>query len=72
MATCPHIESCALHSHTLVDQPTVADIYSRLYCHGRMDVCARYMALSSLGRERIPSTLYPNQLERAARLIRGG
>lgn len=72
MAACPHIDVCALHRHTLADQPAVADIYSRLYCHGRSDVCARFVALGSLGRERVPSSLYPNQLERAARLIRGG
>jgi hypothetical protein len=72
MATCPHIEICALHRRTLVDQPTVIDVYSRLYCHGRMDICARFVAMERLGPGRVPTTLFPNQLGWAAQLIRSG
>ncbi len=72
MTTCPHLETCKLLRLTLSELPAVAAIYLELYCHGRSDVCARFVAMNELGRERVPNTLYPNQIDRAAKLIRAG
>ncbi len=72
MCTCPHIEMCSLFHRTLADLPALATIYRNLYCRDRPDVCARYLIMEKLGRDKVPSSLYPNQIDRADRLIRAG
>lgn len=50
----------------------VKDSMKKRYCLGDNSKCARYMIFKSLGKEKVPADLVPNQVERAAAIIQAG
>jgi hypothetical protein len=44
-------------------------IYKQNYCEGDKTTCARYKVATTLGKEFVPSSLYPNMNEAAERII---
>ena len=44
-------------------------MYKNRYCLGDNAKCARHMVFKKFGKGNVPPTLYPNQLDAAARII---
>ncbi len=49
--------------------PATAELMKKRYCQGDQTQCARYMVFSKLGPEKVPSDLYPTQIERAQQVL---
>ncbi|NLW56303.1 MAG: hypothetical protein GX050_06775 [Firmicutes bacterium] len=69
MADCPLIAGCPFFNDRMKNMPAMAGIYKRNYCQGDNSRCARYMIFKARGREHVPSDLFPNQFERAERIL---
>lgn len=69
MGNCELAGSCRLFSVTLVDLPEVAFLMKARHCERESRDCARRLVGASLGSDRVPDNLYPNQTARANLLI---
>lgn len=47
----------------------LASIYKKKYCQGNFDGCARYMVATTVGKEKVPSNMFPNMREKAEEII---
>jgi hypothetical protein len=72
MADCEMIEKCIFFNDKMSDKPGTASIMKQKYCKGSNKDCARYIVCKALGRERVPSDLFPIQIDRARALVQGG
>ncbi len=72
MADCKMLEKCIFFNDKMQNMPAVADIYKQNYFRGDFSKCARFMVAEALGKEKVPSTLFPNQVELASEIIRKG
>ena len=69
MADCPSIAGCPFYNDKMADRPALADIYKKRYCKENNEICARWKVASTLGKEAVPSDLFPNQFDKAEALI---
>lgn len=72
MADCEFLESCPFFKGTLLNMPAMASYFKSEYCQRNFTACARYMVRQALGKEQIPPDLYPDETNRAERLIATG
>ncbi len=72
MADCKMLQTCPFFNDRMQNMPAVADIYKRNYCRGDFLKCARFVVLEALGKEKVPPTLFPNQIDLALEIIRKG
>jgi len=72
MADCEMIVKCLFFNDKMTSKPGTAAIMKQKYCQGNNSDCARYVVCKALGRERVPSDLYPIQIDRAKELIKAG
>jgi len=64
-------ECCPLHTGRLAKySPQVMESMIRMYCEGEPNNCARYVVMSSLGKENVPADLTPNDMVRAKAVIK--
>jgi hypothetical protein len=69
MADCELIKGCIFFNDQMANMPGTAKMYKTTYCKGKFAECARRLVFESLGRERVPKDLFPNQKEKAQRII---
>jgi hypothetical protein len=69
MIDCEMLPSCPFFNETLPNMPAMAEYLKTLYCRIDFNKCARYMVRQALGKEKVPIDLFPDELERAKRLI---
>ncbi len=69
---CPKLEKCPFFNETLKNMPSTANILKKQYCKSDYTKCARYMVSEALGKEKVPLDLYPNDKERAKKIIENG
>ncbi len=69
MADCALIETCIFFNDKMADMPAMADMYKNRYCRIDNSSCARYRVFEALGRDKVPTDLYPNDAERATAVI---
>ena len=69
MATCECLEKCDFFNDKMANMPSTANIIKRKYCEGDNLECARYVVYKVLGKEGVPSDMFPTQIERAKELI---
>lgn len=69
MADCELIATCVFFNDQMADMPSMSNIIKDRYCKGSNTMCARHMVFRVLGREAVPSDLYPSQVERADSLL---
>lgn len=65
MADCEISPTCVFFNDQMADMPSMANIIKDRYCRGSNTMCARHMVFRVLGREAVPTDLYPSQVERA-------
>jgi len=49
--------------------PSMAQLIKKKYCEDDNSKCARYIVFKVLGKEGVPSDMFPTQIERAKELI---
>ncbi len=69
MAQCECLEGCPFFHDKMENMPAMAEIYKTKYCLGSSDTCARHVVFSTLGKPKVPSDLYPNDMAYAKRII---
>jgi hypothetical protein len=69
MSNCECLAGCPFFNDVMTDMPSTAERLKKKYCLGDNTSCARYMVFKALGKEHVPSTLFPMQKDRAVELI---
>ena len=69
MEQCKWLEGCPFYGEISKSKPGLAEVLTRRYCHGDFSGCARYMVRTTVGKERVPRNLQPNDAVRAQRII---
>ena len=69
MPECELLARCPFFNEQMADMPATAQRCKEQYCRGDNSRCARYMVFKALGRECVPSDLFPNEEARARQVI---
>lgn len=69
MADCPCISGCAFFHDKMANMPSIAENMKKRLCRGDNAGCARWMVRGKLGGPSVPTDLFPNQLDRAKKII---
>ena len=69
MADCECLEKCPFFNDKMQNMPAVAEMYKESYCKKDNSSCARYMVFKTLGRDRVPADLYPNNVDLAREIL---
>lgn len=69
MAECECLSKCLFFNDKMADMPAMAESMKRRYCMGDSTQCARHMVLVAKGRENVPADLFPNNIERANKIL---
>ena len=71
MARCDLLEGCIFFNDKMQNYPFAAEQMKQTYCvEGDVD-CARFIVRDALGKEKVPGDLFPNDVERAYRIVAG-
>jgi hypothetical protein len=69
MVECECLAGCPFFNDKMAGSPATAEIYKKRYCLGDNTQCARHTIFKALGKPKVPTDLYPNQLERVKRIL---
>ncbi len=69
MADCESLARCPFFNDQMKDMDGMSSLYKQRYCHSEFARCARFMVSKAKGRGAVPSDLFPNQLERAGKIL---
>ena len=69
MPDCICLPKCPFFNDKMANRPATATLLKQKYCQGQYNDCARYMIFSRLGREYVPGDLFPNQQDRAEKIL---
>lgn len=69
MADCEIFADCVFFDDKMASKPATAELMKDRYCLGDESQCARYKVYKALGGEKVPTDLFPNQTDRADRII---
>lgn len=72
MGECECVSRCTLFDERMADMPATAELFKNRYCRSDHLTCARYVVFKALGLERVPPDLFPNNEERAKKILSGG
>ena len=72
MADCVCLSGCLFFNDRMAEIPVTAELLKKRFCRDRFDLCARYRVFAKLGRERVPTDLYPSQQERVEGILAAG
>ena len=69
MAMCENLSKCPFYQGQMSMDSGLGSMYKKRYCEGNRSLCARYMVSSGLGKEYVPSNLYPNMTDKAKEIL---
>ncbi len=72
MAQCDWINECPFLYNKQILIEAMREIYMTRYCNGDYPACARYMVYKTLGGSKVPLNLFPNQRDRAKKIMEPG
>ncbi len=72
MVKCEYTEICAFFNEGMPDRPAIANMMKKKYCARNPSACARYMILKTVGKDRVPVDLVPNDGDMAQSIIAEG
>ena len=72
MKKCELLEGCLFFTDKMPMDQGLGALYKKKYCMDDNTKCARYMVAKALGREKVPTDLYPNMYDSAKKLIEMG
>lgn len=71
MPACELIEKCLFFNDKMANIPATATVYQKIFCQDDSSRCARYVVCMAKGRDHVPPSLFPNDLERARSILGG-
>ncbi|MBN2248337.1 MAG: hypothetical protein JW733_06520 [Coriobacteriia bacterium] len=74
MFECECLPRCPFFHDQMANMPSTAELIKKKFCSGPTadnTHCARHMVFVRLGREGVPSDLYPSDVEQAQSILRG-
>lgn len=69
MAACENLAKCPFYQERMPIDSGLGLMYKQKYCEGDKTICARYKVATTLGKEYVPSDLYPNMEAKADDII---
>ncbi|MDD3620535.1 MAG: hypothetical protein PHX57_14195 [Desulfobulbaceae bacterium] len=72
MPDCELIHQCIFFNNKMRNYPAIAELLKRKFCKGTFTTCARYMVYKVKGRASVPTDLFPPEIEKVEKIIRGG
>ena len=72
MNECDCLEGCPFFNDKMPIDSGIGKIYKEKYCLGIFNDCARHKVKEALGKEKVPTNLYPNMFEKADQIILQG
>lgn len=66
---CQFLSKCPFYNDKMDIESSIGKMYKKRYCLGDKNKCARYKVSTTLGKDLVPSSLYPNMHEKAEKLI---
>lgn len=72
MADCELTKTCIFFNDKMANMPSTAEIFKTMYCRGEYDNCARLIVVKALGREKVPTDLFPSQAAKALDILKNG
>ena len=69
MSDCELLTGCLFFNDKMPMESGLGALFKKNYCQGDNSKCARYMVAKKLGREKVPTNLYPNMYDEATQLI---
>lgn len=58
---CECMRTCLFFNDKMVNMPATAEIFKEKYCKTDNSDCARFKVFKTLGKEKVPKDLFPNQ-----------
>ena len=65
MADCEMLVKCPFFKDQLNNMPAASNMIKKLYCRWIFNKCARHKVAIALGKEKVPSDLFPRDTRRA-------
>ncbi|NQT26263.1 hypothetical protein HQ585_12975 [candidate division KSB1 bacterium] len=72
MADCELLSGCLFFNDKMPMETGLGALFKKNYCQGDNSKCARYIVAKKLGRDKVPTNLYPNMFDEAEKLIAQG
>ncbi len=69
MAECEFLARCPFFNDKMANMPSTANLLKNKFCKGDFTKCARYMIAKTLGREKVPPDLFPNEIDKAKKIL---
>lgn len=66
---CELLEKCPFYNDKMPVDSALGRLYKANYCESNKDACARHMVASTIGRQFVDVSLYPNMGDKAKRII---
>ena len=66
---CEKLLTCPFYNDKMDINKGLGKIYKEQFCEGNKEKCARYKVATTLGKDFVPSNLYPNMDKRADEII---
>jgi hypothetical protein len=67
---CECLALCPFFAGRMKNMPTTAELLKQQFCRGDWHSCARCTIVKALGRDAVPADLFPDDMERARRVLR--
>lgn len=71
MHDCECLPKCPFFNDKMSNMPQTTEMYKKKFCKKDNSNCARYIVFKVLGRELVPTDLYPTSIDKAYKIIRG-
>jgi hypothetical protein len=71
VADCECLPGCPFFNDKMKEKPATAEIYKKNFCLGDNTDCARHQVKVAIGKEYVPSDLYPTQQHKVQGIIEG-
>lgn len=69
---CDCLAGCPFFNDRMPIDSGMGKIYKEKYCLGKFMDCARHKVKEALGKEKVPTNLYPNMFQKAEQIIAQG
>lgn len=71
MPDCELLTTCIFFNDMMANMPSTSSVFKFMYCNDNFTGCARHMVRKELGKDGVPTDLFPNQSDRVPRIISG-
>lgn len=66
---CENLKGCIFYNDKMDIESGLGKMYKQKYCEGDKTLCARYIVATKIGKQNVPTDLYPNMHDRAKKIL---